>query len=75
MPKADSHKKKMADPAVLLPMAGFTIWGFSLLLTRIGQRHAGPMVLLYFISIFLSGIFYKPKEDDDDEDDEDEDEE
>ena len=34
---------------------------------------AGPMVLLYFISIFLSGIFYKPKEDDDDEeDDEDE---
>ena len=36
---------------------------------------AGPMVLLYFISIFLSGIFYKPKEDDDDEeDDEDEDE-
>ena len=37
---------------------------------------AGPMVLLYFISIFLSGIFYKPKEDDDDEeDDEDEGEE
>ena len=34
------------------------------------------MVLLYFISIFLSGIFYKPKEDDDDEeDDEDEGEE
>ena len=33
---------------------------------------AGPMVLLYFISIFLSGIFYKPKEDNDDEDDEDE---
>ena len=33
-----------------------------------------PMVLLYFVSIFLSGIFYKPKEDDDDEDDEDEDE-
>ena len=31
------------------------------------------MVLLYFISIFLSGIFYKPKKDDDDEeDDEDE---
>ena len=35
---------------------------------------AGPMVLLYFISIFLSGIFYKPKSDDDDEDDEEEDE-
>ena len=33
------------------------------------------MVLLYFISIFLSGIFYKPKSDDDDEDDEEEDEE
>ena len=36
---------------------------------------AGPMVLLYFISIFLSGIFYKPHtDDDDDEDEEDEDE-
>ena len=31
------------------------------------------MVLLYFVSIFLSGIFYKPKSDDD-EDDEEEDE-
>ena len=31
---------------------------------------AGPMVLLYFISIFLSGIFYKPRsEDGDDEED------
>ena len=30
------------------------------------------MCLLYFISIFLSGIFYKPKTDDDDEDDEEE---
>ena len=30
-----------------------------------------PMVLLYFISIFLSGIFYKPHtEDDEDEEDE-----
>ena len=29
---------------------------------------AVPMCLLYFISIFLSGIFYKPKTDDDDED-------
>ena len=28
------------------------------------------MVALYFISIFLSGIFYKPKSDDDDEDEE-----
>ena len=34
------------------------------------------MVLLYFVSIFLSGIFYKPHSDDEDdeEDDEDEDE-
>ena len=32
-------------------------------------------MLLYFISIFLSGIFYKPKSDDDDEDDEEEDDE
>lgn len=31
-----------------------------------------PMVLLYFISIFLSGIFYKSRDDDDDEDDDDE---
>ena len=37
---------------------------------------AGPMVLLYFISILLSGIFYKPKSDDDeDEDDDTEDDE
>ena len=36
---------------------------------------AFPMVLLYFVSIFLSGIFYKPKSDDDDEDDEEEDDE
>lgn len=35
---------------------------------------AVPMVLLYFISIFLSGIFYKPHSDDD-EDNEDEDSE
>lgn len=35
---------------------------------------AGPMVLLYFISTFLSGIFYKPKTDDDDEDEDDEEE-
>ena len=40
------------------------------------KARALSLVLLYFISIFLSGIFYKPKEDDDDEeDDEDEDEE
>ena len=25
------------------------------------------MVLLYFVSIFLSGIFYKPRSEDDDE--------
>lgn len=37
---------------------------------------AVPMVLLYYISIFLSGIFYKPREDDEDDDeDEDEDDE
>ena len=34
-----------------------------------------PMVLLYFISIFLSGIFYKPKSDTEDEDDDTEDDE
>ena len=33
-----------------------------------------PMVLLYFVSIFLSGIFYKPRsEENDEEDEEDED--
>ena len=35
---------------------------------------AVPMVLLYFISIFLSGIFYKPHEEEEDEDEEDEEE-
>lgn len=34
-----------------------------------------PMVLLYFISIFLSGVFYKPKSDAEDEDDDTEDDE
>ena len=33
------------------------------------------MVLLYFVSIFLSGVFYKPREDDDDEEEDDADEE
>ena len=33
---------------------------------------AGPMVLLYFISIFLSGIFYKPRSESEDEEDEEE---
>ena len=34
---------------------------------------AVPMCLLYFVSIFLSGIFYKPKTDEDDEEEEDSD--
>ncbi len=34
---------------------------------------AGPMVLLYFVSTFLSGIFYKPRSADDDEEEEEED--
>ncbi len=34
-----------------------------------------PMVILYEISIWLAGIFYKPKVKDDDEDDDDEDDE
>ena len=33
---------------------------------------AGPMVLLYFISIFLSGIFYKPRDTDEDDEEEEE---
>ena len=36
---------------------------------------AMPMILLYFFSIFLSGIFYKPHTADNDDDDEDEDDE
>ena len=36
---------------------------------------AAPMILLYFVSTFLSGIFYKPKSDEDEEDEEDESEE
>lgn len=35
---------------------------------------AMPMILLYFISIFLSKVFYKPHVDDDDDEDEEEDE-
>lgn len=35
---------------------------------------AGPMIILYFISIFLSGIFYKKHEEEEDEDEDDEDE-
>jgi sec-independent protein translocase protein TatC len=34
-----------------------------------------PMILLYFFSILLSGIFYKPHTDDDDEDEDDEEDE
>lgn len=47
--------KKAPDWAVLLPVTGFTIWGFSLLLTRVGQRYASPMVLLSirFLLAFL----------------------
>ena len=33
-----------------------------------------PMVLLYFVSIFLSGIFYKPRSEDSDDEEEEEDE-
>ena len=36
---------------------------------------AGPMMLLYFISIVLSSVFYKPKSEEDDEDEEDEEDE
>ena len=34
-----------------------------------------PMVLLYFVSIFLSGIFYKPRSESEDEEDEEEEDE
>ena len=34
-----------------------------------------PMVLLYFVSIFLSGIFYKPRSEDGDEEDTEEEDE
>lgn len=48
-------EKKRVDWAVLLSLAGFSIWGFSLLLTRVGQRYATPMVLLSvrFVLAFL----------------------
>lgn len=41
--------------AVLFSVLGFTIWSFSLLLTRLGQRYASPMVLLSvrFLAAFL----------------------
>lgn len=41
-----AQKRWTPDWTVLLSAAGFTIWGFSLLLTRVGQRYASPMVLL-----------------------------
>ena len=34
-----------------------------------------PMVLLYFVSIFLSGIFYKPRSESEDEEDAEEEDE
>ena len=43
---AEKKVRKAPDWAVLSSAAGFTIWGFSLLLTRVGQRYASPMVLL-----------------------------
>ena len=42
----EERVRKAPDWAVLSSAAGFTIWGFSLLLTRVGQRYASPMVLL-----------------------------
>lgn len=47
--------KQRPELAVVLSVAGFTIWGFSLLLTRVGQRYASPMVLLSirFVLAFL----------------------
>lgn len=47
----EERVRKAPDWAVLSSAAGFTIWGFSLLLTRVGQRYASPMVLL---SVFCS---------------------
>ena len=51
----EMKRRKAPDWAVLFPVAGFTIWGFSLLLTRVGQRYASPMVLLSvrFLLAFL----------------------
>lgn len=46
MTEVSTTGKKGVNLGILLPMVGFTIWGFSLLLTRIGQRYASPMVLL-----------------------------
>lgn len=51
----EERVRKAPDWAVLSSAAGFTIWGFSLLLTRVGQRYASPMVLLSvrFLLAFL----------------------
>ena len=42
----EQTEQKAQHLAVVLSVAGFTIWGFSLLLTRVGQQYASPMVLL-----------------------------
>lgn len=44
--KTTNIQKSGAELAVVFSVLGFSIWGFSLLLTRIGQRYASPMVLL-----------------------------
>lgn len=53
-------EKKKIDWAVLLPLAGFSIWGFSLLLTRVGQRYASPMVLLSIRFILAFALLNVP---------------
>ena len=75
-------KMGIANPEIMKKGRGVAIVLIFLVAARIITPHdivsqcfvAVPMCLLYFISIFLSGIFYKPKTDDDDEDEDDEEE-
>ena len=42
---AEEKVRKAPDWAVLFSAAGFTIWGFSLLLTRVGQGEVREVIM------------------------------
>ena len=74
-------KMGIANPEILKKGRGVAIvliFFIAAVVTPPGHRvpsawWLSPMVLLYFVSIFLSGIFYKPRSESEDEEDEEED--
>ena len=69
-------KMGIANPEIMKKGRGVAIVLIFVVAAIISQcMVAMPMILLYFFSIFLSGIFYKPHTADNDDDDEDEDDE